>query len=78
MDAELQAIPWMAQPAHAPVGSGFFGLYPEMVSEGLGRFEDAGLVAFPVAVLDAGALIVGLLALGDADFQLGAATDPVG
>ena len=44
----------------------------------LGGFEDSGLVAFPVAVLDTGTLIVGLLALGNADFQLGAATDPVG
>jgi hypothetical protein len=42
MDAELQAIPWMDQLALAPVGSGFFGLYPEMVGGGLGGFEDAG------------------------------------
>jgi len=29
MDAELQAIPWMDQPAPAPVGSAFCEYYPE-------------------------------------------------
>jgi hypothetical protein len=29
MDAELQAIPWMDQPALAPVGSAFCRLSPE-------------------------------------------------
>ena len=41
-------------------------------------FEDTRLVAFPVTILDTGALIVCFLALGDTEFQLRSATTPVG
>jgi hypothetical protein len=36
-DAELQAIPWMDQPAQAPVGSGFFGLSPRVAADAIFR-----------------------------------------
>ena len=35
MDAELQAVPWMDQPALAPVGSVFCGLSPEIALSGI-------------------------------------------
>jgi len=35
MDAELQAFPWMDQPAIAPVGSVFCGLSPEIALTGI-------------------------------------------
>ena len=38
-DAELQAIPWMDQPAHAPVGSGFFDLSPRVAADAVACFD---------------------------------------
>ena len=56
----------------------FSGFYLKTVTEASGGFEEARLVALPVSILDAGALVVRLLAPGNAYFQLGPTATPVG
>ena len=74
---DIQILKLVSGPVLAPVGSVFYGLVSNAALN-LGGFEEARLVALPVTVLDAGALVVRFLAFGNADFQLGPTATPVG